>query len=175
MDLTWCEKLVSLPERFGELTNLQYLRMCDCPARDISAALKSQRSTTAAAGQKAPPSCRRAPGYKAPHEDYGDVAPGEARDYGGYEDSFYARPEDFGGQQKATSDRRRETGHQLIHQREGHRFRALPLASAAKRHGALACGSSPPATRRLGALFNPELPGPPSHRRHRCGIDRTAN
>lgn len=45
-------------------------------------------------GSGVPPSCRRAPGYKAPHEDYGETAPGEAReDFD--EGTFYLRPEDY--------------------------------------------------------------------------------
>jgi len=39
----------------------------------------------------AQPSCRRVPGYKAPHEDYGPNAPGE----GSEDPSFYVRPEDL--------------------------------------------------------------------------------
>lgn len=45
-----------------------------------------------ALGTRGQPSCRRAPGYKAPHEDYGPQPPGE----GSNDPSFYVRPEDLG-------------------------------------------------------------------------------
>lgn len=52
-------------------------------------AVKVRPSTALGSRQ---PSCRRMPGYKAPHEDYGPNPPGEGSD----DPSFYVRPEDLG-------------------------------------------------------------------------------
>ena len=62
----------------------------DLATGEVRRRVVKKRPVTAAAS---PPSCRRAPGYKAPHEDYWEVAPGEPRE-DGY-DSFYLRPEDY--------------------------------------------------------------------------------